>query len=1186
MTSDLVCLGVSDTFPACMVEALDTRHGTDDISSLSILSPVDTGEASAYTSRTMPTHAAGGKSTLPASKPNSVQRLPQEVSEVAGKAGSHTSRATATQAAVGKKSPPSKPPQEVSAVAGKAGLRTSRATATRAVGTSSPPSKPPQEVSAVAGKAGSRTSRTTATRAAVGTSSPPSKPPQEASAVAGKAGSRTSRTTATRAVGTSSPPSKPPQEVSVVGGKARSPTFRATATRAAIGKSSPPASKPPQEVFAVAGKARSPTSRASATRAANGKSSPPASKPPQEVSAVAGKARSPISRASATHAAVGKSSPQASSPSRGQSHPADGGYPAHVGVQTVARAIPRAIRSSKYDASPKMEEVNLLRFPGLQGALAEYAAGASGPKSLARAVIAALFDAEFRGSKRWEVNAACATEAPDRKDVFQCEKSAEYDWKDISSVASAKALIHVTPELISIHDYSYYVQRLASCTRGQAMVAPLKSYDRARAKVITRYGGDSSCITDVMRASIVYPTIAEVYSALKFILKEDRQQPRADLKVMEVNDRFQFGDGYRDLTLLFEMSGVIVEVQMQIKGIQDVKKSGGHKAYRVQREVNELIFEASVQNSEEDVVELVKAYSVSGQGTKDKNGRSALHYSLHHGALRASRALLAAGSDPWLEDDHGVLGFELSLKNKAWAALELVLSAMLRKGPRTRSRLARLAQNVPWWCANVVRLQSGDDLLRWREAGRLLVMVLRHYEALQLLEPYLLELAQTGDSKALRALIGAGADQVLSPGAESLLDYAIKSGQVEMVKMLVCMQLGDGTPFCAHCFKESPHVHLKIAAKLQDVAYAKAALVAGADPRSMDSRNVGKRTALMSFAFAGELGLCEELVEAKAEVQWIDGSCCNAIHYALALKQDEVAQYLRDLRVVTEVPLKHGSPKDVVQYLLKAAQEGCCGAIYRGQESLRSLQFSKIDTGQWKEALRERFGPSKWTLLHYAVKVLRSADPAGQVCRALLAAKADPRLADADGETPLHWAAAGGHAKAYEQLVQAAYRLEAEHRGPAAEPLEPLLQETQKALRRQLLRDTQGTAAKEVADDDAKWLQAGLLAFKHAVLFRRLVGESQEPRVAAPKRVMKKKTTTVSRGLRRRPSGDFNSPGSSQKTLRCQKTLSESSGARIALVPDGGSSSSRRPSSSPMSRPASASSEKKTRIGFTDKPDK
>ena len=38
----------------------------------------------------------------------------------------------------------------------------------------------------------------------------------------------------------------------------------------------------------------------------------------------------------------------------------------------------------------------------------------------------------------------------------------------------------------------------------------------------------------------------------------------------------------------------------------------------VQREVNELIFEAAVQNSEEDLAELVKIYRVSGQGTKDK----------------------------------------------------------------------------------------------------------------------------------------------------------------------------------------------------------------------------------------------------------------------------------------------------------------------------------------------------------------------------------------------------------------------------------------------------------------------------------------------------------------------------------------------------------------------------------------
>lgn len=37
-----------------------------------------------------------------------------------------------------------------------------------------------------------------------------------------------------------------------------------------------------------------------------------------------------------------------------------------------------------------------------------------------------------------------------------------------------------------------------------------------------------------------------------------------------------------------------------------------------------------------------------------RNGRSALHYTCQHGALKATRVLLAAGSNPWLEDDHGV----------------------------------------------------------------------------------------------------------------------------------------------------------------------------------------------------------------------------------------------------------------------------------------------------------------------------------------------------------------------------------------------------------------------------------------------------------------------------------------------------------------------------------------------------
>ncbi|CAL1133769.1 unnamed protein product [Cladocopium goreaui] len=708
------------------------------------------------------------------------------------------------------------------------------------------------------------------------------------------------------------------------------------------------------------------------------------------------------------------------------------------------------------------------------------------------------------------------------------------------------------------------VQRLASGTRGIATIAPMKSYDRARAKVLTRYGSDASCLTDVMRASLIYPTIAEVYSALFFILKEDHDQPRHDFRVMEVNDRFQFcHDGYRDITLLFDMSGVICEVQMQIKGIQEVKKSGGHKAYRAQREVNELIFEAAVQNSEEDLAELVKIYKVSGQGTKDKNGRSALHYTCQHGALKATRVLLAAGSNPWLEDDHGVLPFELALKQKLFDTLELTLSVMMLKGPRLGKCLHRMAEQIlPWWCANIARLPPADsDFLRWREAGRLMIAVLTCYEALPLLEPFLTKTAKLGTNFAattIRALLTAQADQELKTGSESLLDFAMKSGHAEMVKMLVCMQRGDGTPLAAHCFKETIHGHLKIASKLADPGYARAALLANADPRAQQAFGVGKRTALMSFAAAGELELCKELINARSEVQWIDGSCCSAVHYALSLKRMPVVDFLRAQRAITEVPLKHNSLQDVAQYLLKAVQEGCCGAVHRGADSLRNMQFLKkqSDSIAVKEVLRERFGPSRWTLLHYAVKVLRSADPAGQVCRALLQAKADPRLLCADGETPLHWASSLGQQQVFDALAQGALRAESEDqtlqamgRGEEVDvslPMaEVLVSETQKALKRQLLRvETEhGVVAKQKNDDDAiPWLQAGLLAFKHAVLCKRLV--CRDPQETSPGPSPQRLTSAKLKveALKRSASKTFGSL--SRRSSRCVATGSSKDSAK------------------------------------------
>ncbi|CAE7463897.1 unnamed protein product [Symbiodinium sp. CCMP2592] len=412
--------------------------------------------------------------------------------------------------------------------------------------------------------------------------------------------------------------------------------------------------------------------------------------------------------------------------------------------------------------------------------------------------------------------------------------------------------------------FNLEVQRIASHTIGIAQIPPLKGYSRARTKVLTRYGNDCGCLTDVMRASVIYNSIEEVYSALRYLLREDALNPRPDLAVVEVNDRFQnCREGYRDISLLFDLSGVICELQLHIKGIIDAKKSGGHKAYRVQREVNELVFEASVQNSAQDLSNLMKAYDIRRHSTRDKNGRSSLHYAAQHGSLSSARVLLATGSDPWAEDDAGVIPFEVALKGKYFDAASMLLSAMLQQEPISRGCLARLAQHVvPWWCGNVVCLPFADpDLMRWRDIGRLMMDVLRRYKAMNLLEDVLTGAAKRGAAATLRALLSAGADQVLGSGKESLCDYALRTGQIDLVKMLVCMRLGDGTPVGAHCFKESVHSHLKLAAQAQDSAYAKAALAASADPRQVSARSVGKRTPLMCFAAGGDLEVCQALVE-------------------------------------------------------------------------------------------------------------------------------------------------------------------------------------------------------------------------------------------------------------------------------------------------------------------------------------
>eukprot|EP00971_Amphidinium_carterae_P071608 1416272-Amphidinium_carterae.1 len=76
---------------------------------------------------------------------------------------------------------------------------------------------------------------------------------------------------------------------------------------------------------------------------------------------------------------------------------------------------------------------------------------------------------------------------------------------------------------------------MASMSKGNAICPDLKGRSRARAKadswpmsvmaiaraVLTKYGNDTACLTDIMRASIVYQTVDDLYRALVAFIAEE-----------------------------------------------------------------------------------------------------------------------------------------------------------------------------------------------------------------------------------------------------------------------------------------------------------------------------------------------------------------------------------------------------------------------------------------------------------------------------------------------------------------------------------------------------------------------------------------------------------------------------------------------------------------------------------------
>jgi hypothetical protein len=116
----------------------------------------------------------------------------------------------------------------------------------------------------------------------------------------------------------------------------------------------------------------------------------------------------------------------------------------------------RCVMSSRYDKSKVLTEFDLAAVKGMRTHLEAYFADQLDERTLACKIIEALFERDFGGtSDRWDIDSADVA-ASAEPHTFELKKQATYDRKDIYAVASSKATIVFTKELITIHEYSHY----------------------------------------------------------------------------------------------------------------------------------------------------------------------------------------------------------------------------------------------------------------------------------------------------------------------------------------------------------------------------------------------------------------------------------------------------------------------------------------------------------------------------------------------------------------------------------------------------------------------------------------------------------------------------------------------------------------------------------------------------------
>ncbi|MCT4575400.1 MAG: hypothetical protein N4A43_04040 [Alphaproteobacteria bacterium] len=111
------------------------------------------------------------------------------------------------------------------------------------------------------------------------------------------------------------------------------------------------------------------------------------------------------------------------------------------------------------------------------------------------------------------------------------------------------------------------------------MSVPLKGRDRAEDKIKQDYSEDSSQLTDIVRCSFVCDTYEQMIEVSKLLNKTEDVKREKNTMEKPVKKT-----GFRNMQLLTEVGGLVSEIQIRLKCIQDVADEE-HSVYEKRREI-------------------------------------------------------------------------------------------------------------------------------------------------------------------------------------------------------------------------------------------------------------------------------------------------------------------------------------------------------------------------------------------------------------------------------------------------------------------------------------------------------------------------------------------------------------------------------------------------------------------------